>query len=647
MDNFSQNINIDKEMKIDNSPAPRPNDDTIRDENINPNQFQYQSQNENKGIIRQQKIIKKKFDRHVKQESKKNMPQQQTDTGLISDENLDHPMPLVSDYYEEGKDDILQNFKKKKELENNKAKKEEIKNLELDKQNLEENREKQLDEEVIKKLENSFGNHEEEVKVQVKSVDNDEKNERRPDSINDNIVGMKNGEKDNLTKEKHINNKSEYSLDYNPFREQVSYKNVNYNESVKNKIKQSVNNTGKKIIVEENKKVNSNEINKNLLNTSIEQRNKDISNNIKFNNINNANTEQKVKYYSNSKKQASSSKVYTNPNSYTKSRPNQRQNINSCVRRISYGESTLEKKQQIPKYQNRIPSNNNHQKNVSNNSTYVSSNIKDKKPINKIPKAPINNKKYFKIENSIPINEYNSTTYQNKNSINNEYFDDMKSLDSQITGAQLYQKDIQFNNVQTTYVVYSKKEKNEESLSNRNPFKNMNKSQNINSSCLESKTPVKTSHINKNSCPIGNNNKSYSKNNNEYSFKNYEYRSPYVGNQKFVSRIPLSKTNDSSMNKSQNTLQVRRRFDYNDIDERNTYDIRPKNYENNFLSGNPFVYNNQYPVDSRNKRINNNPMYNNYNYYQYDYRYNYGDEIPRNMTYDLNANSNYNSNYNY
>ena len=50
-------------------------------------------------------------------------------------------------------------------------------------------------------------------------------------------------------------------------------------------------------------------------------------------------------------------------------------------------------------------------------------------------------------------------------------------------------------------------------------------------------------------------------------------------------------------------------------------------------------------MDSRNKRINNALMYNNYNYYQYDSRYNYGEEIPRNKTYDLNANSNYNYNY--
>ena len=99
------------------------------------------------------------------------------------------------------------------------------------------------------------------------------------------------------------------------------------------------------------------------------------------------------------------------------------------------------------------------------------------------------------------------------------------------------------------------------------------------------------------------------------------------------------------MNKSQNTLQVRRRFDYNDVDERNTYDIKPRNYENNYLSGNPFIYNNQYPMDSRNKRINNAPLNNNYNYYQYNYGYNYRDEIPKNKTYDLNANYNYNYNY--
>jgi hypothetical protein len=645
MDNLSQNINIDNEIKIDNSPAPRPNDKIIQDENINPNQFQYQNQDEIKGIIRPQRIINKKFERQDKQLNKKNNPQQQTDTGLISDENLDHPKPLVSDYYDEGKDDIIQNFKKKKELERNIEKIEEIKNL--DNHNLEENHEQKLDVRVGKKIENSFRNSKVEDKNKEKFVDNNEKNERRSDIINDGVDGMKLKENDNFNKEKQINIKSEYSLNYNPFREQLSHKSVNLNESVKIKKVQLANNTQKKIIVEDNKKVNINEIHKNHLNLSIEQKNKDNSINIKFSNISNisnANTEHKAKYYSNSKKNVSSnSKINNIPNSYTKSRPNLNTNINSCVRKISYGESTLDKKQQIPKYQNRIPLNYNNQKNASNYQTY-SSNIKDKNPINKIPKAPINNKKYFGIAKNEPINEYNPSSYQSHNSINNEYFDDLKSLDSQKVGNQIYQKGRQFNNVQTTYVVYSKKEKNGECLSNTNPFKNMNKSQNINSSCLETKTPVKARHVNKNSCPIDNKIKSYNKNN-EFSFKNYQYRSPYNENQKYVSRIPLYKTNDSSMNRSQNTLQVRRRFDYNDANERNTYNVKPRNYENNYLSGNPFQYNNQYPVDSRNKRINNNPKYNNYNCYQYDYGYNNGDEIPRNKTYDLNAKSNYNNNY--
>jgi hypothetical protein len=74
MDNFSQNINIDNEMKIDNSPAPRPNDKIIQNENINPNQFEYQNQDENKRIIRPQKIINKKFERQDKQPNKKKSP---------------------------------------------------------------------------------------------------------------------------------------------------------------------------------------------------------------------------------------------------------------------------------------------------------------------------------------------------------------------------------------------------------------------------------------------------------------------------------------------------------------------------------------------------------------------------------------------
>ena len=380
MDNFSQNINIDNEIKIDNSPAPRPNDKIIQDENINPNQFQYQNPDENKGIIRPQKIINKKFERQGKQENKKNKLQQETDTGLMSDENLDHPMPLVSDYYDEGKDDIIQNFKKKKELERKKEKEEEIKNL--DNHDLERNHEQKLNLDLDKNIENSFGNPQVEDKVKEKFVDNNEKNERRPDIINDNIVEINLKENDNFNKEKQNNIKSEYSLNYNPFREQISYKNVNSNESVKIKKEQLANKIQKKIIVEDNKKVNVNEINKNLLNSSIEQKNKDNSNNIKYNNINNVKTEHKAKYYSNRKIKASSnSKMYSNPNSYTKSKPDLRPNINSCVRKISYGESTLDKKQQIPKYQNRIPSNNNNQKNASNNQAYVSSNIKDKKLI--------------------------------------------------------------------------------------------------------------------------------------------------------------------------------------------------------------------------------------------------------------------------
>lgn len=133
----------------------------------------------------------------------------------MTDENLDHPMPLVSDYYDEGKDEIIQNFKKKKELEKNKEKEEEIKNL--DNHNLEGNNVQKLDVGVDKKIENSMGNPEVEDKVKEKFVENNEKNERRPDIINDNIVGIKLKESDNFNKEKQINIKSEYSLNYNPF----------------------------------------------------------------------------------------------------------------------------------------------------------------------------------------------------------------------------------------------------------------------------------------------------------------------------------------------------------------------------------------------------------------------------------------------
>jgi hypothetical protein len=149
----------------------------------------------------------------------------------MTDENLDHPMPLVSDYYDEGKDEIIQNFKKKKELERNIEKIEEIKNL--DNHNLEENHEQKLDVGVGKKIENSFRNSKVEDKNKEKFVDNNEKNERRSDIINDGVDGMKLKENDNFNKEKQINIKSEYSLNYNPFREQVSHKSVNSNESVK------------------------------------------------------------------------------------------------------------------------------------------------------------------------------------------------------------------------------------------------------------------------------------------------------------------------------------------------------------------------------------------------------------------------------
>lgn len=116
MENDFENLNINEEIKYYNFPPPLR--DIHHNENNNPNQ------DENKEIARPKKIFSKKINSNPKPQSRNEKNQdnllQNLDSGLTSDENVDHPKPLASDYYDEDKDDIRNSFIKMEKRRKNK-----------------------------------------------------------------------------------------------------------------------------------------------------------------------------------------------------------------------------------------------------------------------------------------------------------------------------------------------------------------------------------------------------------------------------------------------------------------------------------------------------------------------------------------------
>ena len=180
----------------------------------------------------------------------------------------------------------------------------------------------------------------------------------------------------------------------------------------------------------------------------------------------------------------------------------------------------------------------------------------------------------------------------------------VKENESEINSAkiktQTYVRGGKFNNVQTTYVVYSKRENKPGYVKDRkniiDNYNLRNRKLNVNSSELFSKTPLKTTIVDNNSSKI----KNSVNNNNNY----YQFSSPKNVNLRNINRVnyPARTIDNNEMNRSQNTLPINRTFEsYNR--NNNNY-----NYKNNIVSDRS-NYSNNY----RNT---------NFNYMNRDYNYN-------------------------
>ena len=178
------------------------------------NQIQNQNPNENRGIVRPKKVILKKNVGKLKVSNKNNQinnnPLQKKDLGIISDDNLDHPKPLTSDYYDEGKDDIRKIFAQKNvEKQNIFIKNEEIKSKGYLDDDLDDEDNKKLYLRVIKRLEKTLGIPVIGAKIPGEPIYDIEIEENiRPIIFNDNIKKENDYE---IIKDKEINYKSENS----------------------------------------------------------------------------------------------------------------------------------------------------------------------------------------------------------------------------------------------------------------------------------------------------------------------------------------------------------------------------------------------------------------------------------------------------
>ena len=652
---------------------------------------QNQNPNENRGIIRPKKVILKKNVRQLKVPNKNsqinNNPLQKKDLGILSDDNLDHPKPLTSDYYDEGKDDVKKILAQKNvEKQNIFIKKEEIKPKGYLDDDLDDEDNKKIYLRVIKRLEKTLGipvigakipgepindieieenirpiifngdlNKENDYEIikdkevnyksespntnqnsinnqlnnkninnnrynknndektpQNNYLNNIENNDKKKENetkqkTNKPMINTKNGIQNinNNSKREYINNMNEnknMNLNNSSRRENINNTNENKNMNLSNSSRrENINN------INENKNMNLNNINKNQVNQAI---NKINNQNINYKN-NNYNYEQGKKNLSGSNEKMPNNEIHIN--SYTKM--NQNKNASYTKRKISYENSyqNSNKNQNYPK--NLIKANNN------NNQQYIKVYISNKNENQPIQKNPINakNQKYTTVSKSLPFNQFNNMVIPDMQR-GKEIF--IKENESEVNSAkvktQTYERGGKFNNVQTTYVVYSKRENqpgyvktNKSIIDNYHNLRN--KRLNINSSDLFTKTPVKRNYVDNSLLTINQNNSTCNKysNANEQLNKYYEMNSPQTGIQNNSTRINAYKTIDNNpMNRSQNTLSFNQHYDYyKEINNRNSFDGRYKNTEyseiNNRNNYNNKYRNNEYNLMKRNQAINN------------------------------------------
>ena len=506
MDSQSNIQEIENEIKIE---TPSPVQEAIPNQNENSNSNE--NSNENNIVLRQKKVI---LNKNANNGANKN------NNDLLSEDNLDHPKPLSSDYYDEGKEDIRKLFEQKKIKKPNRIKR--IKRLEgyLD-DDLNDDENKKIYLRVIKRLEKTLGIPVIGVKISGESINNFELEENiRPIIFNEdkktrninkfNRVGIsvndkkfiiksnieknqnKNDLNNNLNKKKKYDNQivkiNEGNILNNVYDNIIFENNIKKPEDIEKKIIKNIYNKKQEkkpnsnivredlsliknkymnIIGNTNKNQNKQKVNNPIVNSNRQNNNNRYSNN-NPNNINTKNELQKF-HYSNSKTNIKESttreRILINTSSYSKLNTpyNLNKNLNLPLRKISYENSNQNQEKKQKNTQNLINSIKiNNQNNNQKNNHQISSQISNS---NRIEKKQIKNIKNLKNQNISNISknnaekQFNSIVIPDMQRGTNIFVKENESeLNSGKIKTQTYVRGGKFNNVQTTYVVYSKKD---------------------------------------------------------------------------------------------------------------------------------------------------------------------------------------------
>ena len=324
----------------------------------------------------------------------------------------------------------------------------------------------------------------------------------RPILLDNNISGSYNN---NYIGEKEINIKSEFQYGQKDINNaQLNKRNIDYNE-----LTQSNDNNEREIRKEEernhiiNKPIINNkntqkqyiQIRNNInqdSNISINDRDKDqretniiqerkedyreIKNNNKYNKDikNNSNINQNL---------SSSENKYTRGFGYIKEGLNQQSNISAS--------SKINRNASDDNFRNQknISRGDNNQIYLSNSQILISSQNNEMKPYKKVL---LKNPKYHNVSKSI---DFNTIVYPDMRRGKDVCIDEQESnISSGKIRITKFIRGGKYNNIQTTYVVYSKKNKNSDLKFNKSPLANNNRNQNIGqnqSNLLYKSTPVK------------------------------------------------------------------------------------------------------------------------------------------------------------
>lgn len=554
--------------------SPTAGEDNLDKENKNPNQKQ----------IPKNKIVSIKNINQINSVNINKNENQKKDT-LTSEEYLDHPKPLESDYYDDDdeKENILEIFNHKKMIKF-----------------------KQKNE--ISKVENSISTREKKLKQPNTEIINKQNIKPKISYSNENTNNInnlyirkektKNKISENSSRKflNHINNKK---INYNPvvkFKEDKKKNNINENNSYLNKIKkineeskqtmnkpiinerideiQNIKDNFKKNNFNMNKNKNKSMINENQLIKIINQTtlNKKKEQNTFNSGYNKSkNNEEEINYISYSQqKKSNNEKLFKNiTNSQTKSinnlKKNQKLNKNFKLypRKISY-ENENENVNLSTQMQNNL---------LQNKTPYFINRLNNS---NKIDKNQIplfaKSQKFLIVVKSLPETEYNS--------INKKKESEPNLAKNKI---QAFKREGEFNNVKTTSIFYSKKNK-PKNIIKINISSELDKN-NISQHDFYSNSPNKRSIID-NSILKSNQKQNIMhtelKKKNANPFNITQFNSPNLGKSKYVPRTVINQYKDNHINKSQAIIPIKKHFNCNsNLSERKNSENSLSNYHIN------------------------------------------------------------------